>query len=65
MSSEPGEAPLASPCRRQCCLDERDQCIGCGRTLREILDWGSADNARRRDICQAAIERLRQRKPAL
>ena len=38
MSSEPSEAPLASPCRRQCCLDERDECLGCGRTLQEIVD---------------------------
>ncbi|PZQ43144.1 MAG: DUF1289 domain-containing protein [Ectopseudomonas oleovorans] len=62
MNSEPSEAPLASPCRRQCCLDEHEQCLGCGRTLQEILDWGTADNARRRLICQAAEQRLRERR---
>lgn len=62
MNSEPDEAPLASPCRRQCCLDERDQCLGCGRNLREILDWDAADNARRRAICEAAQRRMQQRR---
>ncbi|MEX6500855.1 DUF1289 domain-containing protein [Pseudomonas zhanjiangensis] len=51
---------VASPCRRQCCLDPRDVCLGCGRLLTEILEWGAADPARRRAICQAAQARLRQ-----
>nr|WP_254619459.1 DUF1289 domain-containing protein [Vibrio metschnikovii] len=25
-----------SPCVRHCCLDDKDICIGCGRTLDEI-----------------------------
>lgn len=62
MSSDPAPRPLESPCRRQCCLDEHEQCLGCGRTLQEILDWGAADNVRRRLICQAAEQRLRERK---
>ncbi len=67
MSSESGArdmAPLASPCRRQCCLDDGDVCLGCGRTLQDILDWGAADDARRRQICREAEQRLRQRKAA-
>lgn len=65
MSSDPGaaaEPPLASPCRRQCCLDDADVCLGCGRTMQEILDWSAADNARRRRICREAEARLRWRK---
>ena len=62
MSSDAMQRPLESPCRRQCCLDEHDQCLGCGRTLQEILDWGAADNARRRQIAAAAEQRLRQRR---
>ena len=58
-SSEPDEVPeVASPCRRQCCLDDQDVCLGCGRTLAEILAWGQADGARRRAICSAALMRL-------
>lgn len=62
MSSEP--APPASPCRRQCCLDAADICLGCGRTLQDILDWGAADATRRRQICREAERRLQQRKAA-
>ncbi|MGK8437359.1 DUF1289 domain-containing protein [Ectopseudomonas hydrolytica] len=62
MSSDSADRPLESQCRRQCCLDEHDQCLGCGRTLQEILDWGAADNARRRQIAAAAEQRLRQRR---
>nr|WP_256573208.1 MULTISPECIES: DUF1289 domain-containing protein [unclassified Pseudomonas] len=52
---------MASPCVRQCCLNERDMCLGCGRLLNEILEWGSADHSRRRLICHAAQARLQQR----
>ena len=48
----------ASPCRRQCCLNEQDICLGCGRCLDEILEWGKADAGRRRAICQSAQARL-------
>jgi hypothetical protein len=37
-------------------------CLGCGRLLQEILEWGAADNARRRAICHDAQARLRQRR---
>ncbi|WP_296217616.1 DUF1289 domain-containing protein [Pseudomonas sp. UBA2684] len=51
---------VASPCRRECCLDDRDMCLGCGRVLAEILEWGTADSPRRRIICHDAQARLRQ-----
>ena len=46
-----------SPCMRNCTLDARDTCLGCGRTLTEILDWHGLDPAGR----QAAFERARAR----
>jgi uncharacterized protein len=60
-SSEGAGQEVASPCRRQCCLDDQDICLGCGRTLQEILAWGSADNSRKRSICEAAQARLQGR----
>ena len=30
-----------SPCVRTCCLDEQDICLGCYRTLVEILEWNT------------------------
>ena len=64
LSSKNSEATgeqVASPCRRQCCLDEHDICLGCGRTLQDILDWSKADRLRQRAICAAAEARLQQR----
>ena len=63
-SSEGAGQEVASPCRRQCCLDDQDICLGCGRTLQEILDWGKVDMACKRSICAAAEARLQQRSAA-
>ena len=60
-SSDPAGAQVVSPCRRQCCLDDQDICLGCGRTLQDILEWGKADGPRKRAICAAAEARLQQR----
>ena len=50
----------ASPCVRDCCLDETDVCLGCFRTLAEILAWHTADAEERRRI----ITRCEQRRLA-
>ncbi|WP_339411524.1 DUF1289 domain-containing protein [Pseudomonas sp. EA_35y_Pfl2_R5] len=60
-NSEVAGQEVASPCRRQCCLDDQDICLGCGRTLQEILDWSKADIPGKRAICTAAEARLQQR----
>jgi len=31
-----------SPCIRSCCLDSNDICLGCHRTLNEILNWAKS-----------------------
>jgi len=49
--------PLASPCVRNCCLDERNVCMGCGRSLEEIIAWGTASDSEK----SATLERSRQR----
>jgi len=46
---------------RQCCLDAQDICLGCGRSLSEILEWGPADAARRQAICASAQARRQAR----
>ena len=50
-----------SPCIRQCCLDDDDVCIGCGRTLPEILAWGKADADERQRILARSEPRRRAR----
>ena len=42
---------VESPCTRVCVMDgDKRYCLGCWRTLQEIVDWGSM-----RDEEQAAV----------
>jgi len=34
---------LSSPCIRNCCLDKQDICLGCFRSLDEIMQWGRSE----------------------
>jgi uncharacterized protein len=44
------DQPVASPCIRNCCLNEEDVCLGCFRLLPEIVGWAGADNPERQVI---------------
>lgn len=59
MGCEPrdGEGRIASPCVRECRLDERDVCRGCGRLREEIRQWRAADDALRLSIRSRARAR--------
>lgn len=46
--------PTASPCIRRCTLDEADICIGCGRSLQDILDWSAMDADARVQVLERA-----------
>lgn len=50
-----------SPCVRNCCLDENDVCMGCGRHINEILAWHKATGGEREDIIAIALQRLKER----
>ncbi|MGH7124549.1 MAG: DUF1289 domain-containing protein [Stellaceae bacterium] len=50
-----------SPCRRACTLDREDICVGCGRTLDEILEWSRAPTERKQAIVAAADLRRAER----
>lgn len=56
-SAGSANARLASPCVRNCCLDDQDICLGCGRSLSEILQWSAADDQQRRTILVLAAAR--------
>ncbi len=43
MNEKSPAAEPASPCVRNCCLDDQDICLGCGRSLEEICGWTKAD----------------------
>lgn len=58
-----GLSGVRSPCRRNCCLDERDVCMGCGRTIGEIQRWNEASDGEREEILRAAELRRRGEDP--
>jgi hypothetical protein len=60
MNATPSD-PLASPCVRNCCLDDDNVCMGCGRLLEEIVQWGTASDADKSAILARSRERLRER----
>jgi predicted Fe-S protein YdhL (DUF1289 family) len=60
MSTAPID-PLASPCVRNCCLDDDNVCMGCGRALQEIVQWGTAGDADKAAILARSRDRLRAR----
>jgi predicted Fe-S protein YdhL (DUF1289 family) len=49
--------PTASPCVRNCCLNQNDICMGCFRSLNEIVEWSNADNSRREAILLTSQKR--------
>lgn len=48
-----------SPCIQVCSLDDDERCIGCRRTLQEIVDWARMSAAEQR----AVIDQLPDRRP--
>ena len=53
--------PISSPCVRNCCLDDADVCLGCGRTVQEVISWGEAGDREKRKILSLSKERLYER----
>ena len=53
----------ASPCVRNCCLDDDNVCLGCGRTLAEIVRWSNATDAEKREILARSRLRASKRRP--
>ncbi|WP_083918262.1 DUF1289 domain-containing protein [Methylosarcina fibrata] len=48
---------ISSPCIRNCCLDQAEICLGCFRSLSEIIGWGQADETTRRIILENTSRR--------
>ena len=61
-SPVPPAGPTPSPCVRCCTLNERDECLGCGRTLDDILRWTAMSEPEKAECVARArqtLERLR------
>jgi len=51
---------MQSPCTRLCTIDPATGwCLGCARSLDEIVEWGAASEARQREILAALPARRR------
>jgi len=50
---------VASPCVRNCCLDNHDICLGCFRSLQEILAWAASTETEKAEILRKCAARKR------
>jgi len=54
----------ASPCVRLCTFDPATgMCVGCGRTLREILDWRRYSDKEQLALLEELPQRVRALRP--
>lgn len=53
-SESVANALVDSPCIRHCTLDQADICVGCYRSLDEILAWNKSTNEQRLAILERA-----------
>lgn len=59
-----GPAPIQSPCTGICQIDAASGwCVGCGRTLDEIVRWGGTDDSDREGVMAQLPERMRGLRP--
>jgi predicted Fe-S protein YdhL (DUF1289 family) len=54
------KSKVPSPCIRNCCLNEKDICLGCFRSLEEICGWTQTDDQGRLTILGNAEQRRLQ-----
>ena len=52
-----GETGPASPCTGICSLNDDDICVGCGRTIDEIVGWASLTPVAKAAVNDKATER--------
>ena len=53
---------ISSPCVRNCCLDQQDICLGCGRSVEEVVCWSDADDKEKLQILMLAKKRMIERR---
>ncbi len=61
MNTQNNKQRILSPCVRNCCLDDDDVCLGCHRSLDEILGWHGADDEERSATLSACELRKEKR----
>lgn len=56
-ADERDSPPVASPCIRNCCLNDQNVCLGCFRTLDEITGWQNTSNPNRILVLERSAQR--------
>ncbi len=56
------EKTIESPCKRNCCLDADDICLGCYRHLTEITGWQALTDDKKHQVLLRCQDRREQRK---
>ncbi|MBF0264545.1 MAG: DUF1289 domain-containing protein [Gammaproteobacteria bacterium] len=51
---------ISSPCIRNCCLNQKDICIGCFRHVDEIIKWQSLSDNEKLAILKLTQNRKKQ-----
>ena len=59
MNKQP-TSEVQSPCVSNCCLDDDDVCLGCFRTLDDILRWSKTNDSQKTEIIKSAKRRSLQ-----
>lgn len=54
------ETTIKSPCIGNCCLNDKDVCLGCFRTLDEILSWSSMSLLQKQTTLSLCKQRRQQ-----
>jgi hypothetical protein len=49
---------IPSPCNKICTLDEKNVCVGCGRSRDEIAGWTRFTDGEKRRVLERARARL-------
>ena len=57
VNPQPVNKKNISPCIRNCCLDEGDICLGCFRSLAEIIGWQEKSSTEQRTILVNCAQR--------
>ena len=52
--------PVASPCVRNCCLNQQDVCLGCFRHIDEIMAWSKLDTSAKKNVLNLCEQRQQQ-----
>lgn len=55
--SRASEEEVASPCVRNCCLNEQDICLGCFRHMDEIMAWQKLNVRAKKEVLNQCLKR--------